>query len=342
MNILKADLGSAVSAGIIDDVQADKLWLHFESLRPDQSRFQGLHVIYYFGGVLILASMSWFLTLAWNDGLAIMMISGLFALLYMVAGNSLWKKQNLKIPGGLLITAAVGLTPVFVYGFQSFTGMWTVTDLYGGYHQYVRGQWFFMEGATIAAGLSALRFYKFPFLTFPVAVTLWYMSMDLTPLLFGKADFTWDDRKLVSCIFGLIMLAASFHIDRRFKDDDFAFWTYLYGLLAFWGGLSLMDSDSELGKFIYCLLNVGFMIVAVFLRRRVFAIFGTLGVLIYLSHLTYKVFQDSFTFPIAVALLGICILFLGVQYQKNKKSVEAFVESLLPTILKKWRPEERA
>lgn len=343
MKILNSDLNSAVQKGIINADQAAKLWNHLESLRPDQARFQGLHVLYYFGGVLILASMSWFLTTAWKDGVSIMAISGLFTLMYVIAGNILWNKQNLKIPGGLFITAAVGLTPVFIYGFQRATGLWpqeTPGD-YHDFHIWIKGSWFFMEIGTIIAAIVALKFFRFTFITFPLAITLWYMSMDLTPLLFGKNDFNLDERKLVSCIFGFVVLVGSYFVDRKYRDIDFAFWTYLYGMLAFWGGLSLMDSNSELNKFIYCLLNVGFIVAAVYLRRRVFMVFGTLGVLGYTSHLAWKVFKDSYSFPIVLALLGILIVFLGVKYQKNKDKFETCIEGYLPAFLMKWRPSER-
>ena len=344
MKILKSDLDSAVLKGIISPEQANELNSHFESLRPEQARFIGLHVLYYFGGLLILASMSWFLTTAWNDGLLVMGISSLFGVLYLTVGRNLWTKQNLKVPGGLLITAAVGLTPVFIYGFQKATGLWLeqAPTSYKDYHMWVKGNWFFMELGTIFAALIALRFYRFTFITFPLAFSLWYMSMDLTPILFGKDDFTFDERKIVSCIFGFIVLVLSYFVDKKYKDIDFAFWTYLYGMLAFWGGLSLMDSTSEINKFIYCLLNILFIVAAVYLRRKVFLVFGTLGVLGYISHLAWKVFKDSYAFPLILAVLGLLIVFLGVKYQKNKVQFESFIEKHLPTFLMKWRPSERA
>lgn len=344
MKIIKSDLDSAAQNGLITFDQSNHLWNYFESLRPEQSRFQGLHVLYYFGGVLILASMSWFLTTAWSSGGAIMAISGLFALMYLMAGNTLWSKQDLKIPGGLLITAAVALTPVFIYGFQKATGL-GLQEMNGGfndYHALVKGQWLFMELATVFAAVMALRYFQFTFITFPLALTLWYMSMDLTPLLFGKDEYNWDERKIVSCVFGLFVLIGSYFVDKKFKKVDFAFWTYLYGMLAFWIALSMMDSNSEFGKFIYCVINVGFIILSVYLRRRVFIIFGTLGVFGYLSHLAWQVFKDSYALPVVLALAGIFIVFLGVKYQKNKELFESAVEKQLPTFLMKWRPQERA
>jgi hypothetical protein len=344
MRIIASDLDLAVQKGIINSDQAKQLVLHFEGMRPDQSKFQGLHVLYYIGGVLILASMSWFLTTAWESGVAITAISGLFALMYLIVGHGLWNKEDLKIPGGLLVTAAVGLTPVFVYGLQKATGFWPLGEpgAYGDYHIWVKGSWLFMEVATIIAAAIALRFFHFPFLTFPLAFTLWYMSMDLTPLIFGRDDFGWEDRETVSLVFGLIVLIGSYFVDRKIKEKDFAFWTYLYGMLAFWGSLSMMDSGSELGKLFYCALNIGFFFFAVYLRRRVFLVFGTLGVLGYIGHLAWTLFKDSYAFPIALAFLGLLIVYLGIKYQKNKTSFEAYIEKLLPTFLMKWRPDERA
>ncbi len=343
MKILNSDLDTAVEKGIINSEQASKLWQHFDSLRRDQAQFHGLHVLYYFGGVLILASMSWFLTSAWSDGRAIMLISGIFAAMYLIVGHSLWKKENLKIPGGLLVTAAVGLTPVFIYGFQHAMGLWPESEpgAYQNYHIFVKASWFYMEVGTVIAALIALRFFQFTFITFPLALSLWYLSMDLTPLIFGNSDYNWDERKIVSCVFGFIVLGFSYYADKIFKKTDYAFWTYLYGMLAFWGGLSSMQSDSEFNKLIYCLLNILFIITSVYLRRKVFLVFGTVGVLAYVSHLAWQVFKDSYILPIALALAGISVVYLGVQYQKNQKRFEAAIEKSLPNFLMKWRPIER-
>jgi hypothetical protein len=61
------------------------------------------------------------------------------------------------------------------------------------------------------------------------------MSMDLTPFLFGEADSTWELRKLVSLWFGLLIALLAFWVDIRARHDkDFAFWLYLFGIIAFW------------------------------------------------------------------------------------------------------------
>jgi hypothetical protein len=343
MKILKKDLQNAAQEGIISSGQVDDLWSYLNSVREDSPRFNGVNLIYYFGGILVLASMSWFLTKVWRDGISLMLISTAFAIAFLLTAKNLWHKENLKTPAGLLVTAAVGLTPLFVFGFQQHFKLWPVPGVYDyrDYHIYVRYNWIAMEVATVIAAIIALRFYKFPFITFPLAFSLWYLSMDLTPLIFGGDKYSWEERKVVSCVFGIVMLGVAYIVDRKCKDVDFAFWLYLYGLLAFWGGLSSMNSNSELGKFIYCMINIMLIIASVYLHRKAFAVFGALGVMGYISHLAWTVFKDSFMFPIALTVIGILIIIVGVSVQKNKAKVVAVIENLLPTFLLKWRPEER-
>jgi hypothetical protein len=343
MKILKTDLDSAVRKGLITTQQSDKLWSYFENLREHQPKFSALHIWYYFGGLLIISSMTWLLSTVWDNGYALMLISVLFSLLYVFIGNQLWKKEETRIPGGLLITAAVTLVPLFVYGLEIVTGLWPqgAPGTYHDYYIWVKGSWFFIEIATIIAAVVALRYYQFPFITFPLAFTLWFMSMDLTPLLFGKTEYTFEEARLVSCIFGFLMLVLSYIIDKNYREVDYAFWTYLYGMLAFWGGLSMMESNSELGKFIYFLLNVGFVFLSVYLRRKIFLIFGAIGVFVYLGHLAWDIFENSFVFSFALTFIGIGIILLGVKFQKNRQKIDANIESWIPKFLIKWRPEER-
>jgi len=164
--------------------------------------------------------------------------------------------------------------------------------------------------------------------------------MDLTPLLLRKNEFSWNERLWVSLIFGALILILSYVVDRRTRED-YAFWGYLFGLMAFWGGLSLMQSSSELNKFLYCLVNLGLMLLAIFLDRRAFLVFGALGVFGYLGHLSYEVFKDSMMFPFALSVLGLLIIFLGIKYQRNREAIEAAILNLIPDGLKNLRPTAR-
>ncbi len=47
-----------------------------------------------------------------------------------------------------------------------------------------------MELGTLAIGAIIAWKYKYPFLVMPIAVTLWYMTMDITVMISG-GDNTW-------------------------------------------------------------------------------------------------------------------------------------------------------
>ena len=344
MDISKEDVFWAASEGLISTQQAGALWKALESRSTIRPRFDLAHVAYYFGAMIVISAMGWFMTLAWErfGGGGIFLISAIYALCFVLAGRTLWYKEDLKIPGGLLFTMAVSMTPLAIYGLERLTGIWPQGDpgVYRGYHFWVKGSWFLMEAGTILAGLIALKFIRFPFLTAPIAFSLWYMSMDLTPLWFGKINFSWNERLWVSLWFGLAVLLVSYLVDRRTRED-YAFWGYLFGMLAFWGGLSLMETGGELRRFLYCLINVGLILLSVLLERRVFIVFGALGVSWYLGYLAYSVFRDSLMFPFALTLLGIAIIYLGIKYQRNRMLIERVILGLVPESFKRLLPKER-
>lgn len=246
-----------------------------------------------------MGAMGWLLTEAWmtlGDG-ALLSI----ALVY-IAGITLFalslQRRAQPIAAGVLAAVAVAIVPLAVFAIERLVGWWPLDDSQGDYHQYytyVQGGWLTMEVATVLAGLLMLRLVPFPFIVMPIAVALWFMSMDLSEWFYGDV-FSWEQRRTVSLWFGLGLLLVFVVIDGR-TERDYAFWGYLAGLTAFWGGLTLLDSASEWGKFLYCLVNLGLMGLAVLLRRPVFMVFGAMGVAAYLGYLSYEVFADSLLFP---------------------------------------------
>ncbi|MGC1490740.1 MAG: hypothetical protein WA798_05155 [Candidatus Acidiferrum sp.] len=344
MKISRDDLDSAVREGVLQADQAAALWARLERPSVGRQPFDLAHVAYYLGALVFMSAMGWFMTLGWQrfGGGGILLISLIYGVLFALAGRTLWFRENLKVPGGLLVTLAVWMTPLAIYGAEEWLKLWPQGDpgTFRDFHIWINASWLLMEVGTIIAGLIALRFVRFPFLTFPVAFSLWYMSMDLTPMFFRRSSFSWDERLWVSACFGLAVLLVTFLVDRRTKED-FAYWGYLFGLLAFWGGLSLMDSGSELRKFLYCMINLALMFVAVFLERRAFLVFGAIGVFAYLGNLSYTVFKDSMLFPMALTLIGLLVIFLGVSYQRNRARIEQFVLSLTPETIQRLRPTAR-
>ena len=337
------DLARAVSAGILQPGQ-DQALLDFLRRQPQAGgSFQLAHVAFYFGALLIMGAMGWLLTEAWmtlGDGalLAIAMayIGGitLFALSMQRRGQ--------PIAAGVLGAVAVSIVPLAVFAIERLAGWWPLDDAQGDYHHYytyVQGGWLAMEAATVLAGLLMLRLIPFPFIVMPIAVALWFMSMDLSEWFYGDV-FSWEQRRTVSLWFGLGLLLVFVVIDGR-TERDYAFWGYLAGLTAFWGGLTLLDSASEWGKFLYCLINLGLMGLAVLLRRPLFMVFGAMGVAAYLGYLSYEVFADSLLFPVVLTLIGLGVIVLGVQYQKRRERLSESMQAKLPQWLQAALPALR-
>jgi Ca2+/Na+ antiporter len=95
-----------------------------------------------------------------------------------------------------------------------------------------------------------------------------------------------------------------------------------------------MSSGSELGKFAYCMINVGMILVGALLGRRVFAVCGGLGVAGYLGYLAQRVFKDSLLFPFALSLIGLAIIALGVLWQRHEAEWSARLRNTLPKALR--------
>lgn len=344
LKIKKKDLEWASKEGHISTEQIDPLWSALKSRPVVKSKFDLINVIYYFGILLIIIGMGWFVDEAWEtaDGPTLFTLGVLYASIFSYIAHYLYNKKKLVIAGGTVATVAVCLVPLAILGFQMMTGLWPTrsAERYQNYYIWIKGSWIFLELGTIAAGLIMLRFIKFAFISAPIFLSLWFMSMDLTSLLFGKVDYSWRERKLASVIFGAILLLISYLWDRRAKLD-YAFWGYLFGISAFWFALSPMTSNSELSMFIYFCVNLFFILISILFERKIFIIFGVLGCTRYLVYLIAEVFKDSLSFPIIICIIGLVIIAVGIKYQKDKEAIDKKLIEMLPQFLLDLSPARR-
>ena len=335
MDVTKKNLEQAAAENIISDQQAEALYDYLANLFQDAPKFTFTHVLYYLGGLIAIGAMTLFMNLGWESfgGAGIFFISLLYAGVGLKISNS-FAAKSLNIPAGICATFVVCLTPLAIYGLQQWLGVWPDESVYRDYHRYIKWHWLYMELSTLAIGAFVAWKYKYPFLIMPIAVTLWYMTMDITAMISG-GDFNWELRKLVSLYSGLLMIGLAFWIDiRSHEKADYAFWVYIFGVMAFWGGLSFQHSDSELSKFIYFCINLLMIGTGVLLVRRVFVVFGALGSCGYLGYLASDVFKDSWLFPAALTAIGLGIIYLGVLWQKHEKAIAQKSRSYLPLPLR--------
>jgi len=342
------DLRAAVSAGIINPGQLEPLLAFLATREPAQpaasaAKFDVVHLLWYMGALVVITAMGLFSTLAFSQmgGPALTATALVYAALFAGAGHYLWTVRKLTTPGGLLIAVAVSMIPLAVYGVQDTYDAWnqfgkpgTVRDFY----VWVKGSWIFMELGTIAGSIVALRFYRFPFIVFMAAFALWFLSMDIVPWITGQPIGNWEVSRRVSVWFGLGIIIAAVIVNMRQRSGDFAFWLYLFGVMTFWGGITASSYGTPVDKALYCAMNFGFMLLAAFLGRRVFAVFGTVGIAFYLGDLANKVFKDSMLFPFALSLIGIGIIAFGLYYHRHQAAISSWVERHLPEALKRLRP----
>jgi hypothetical protein len=246
--------------------------------------------------------------------------------LLVATALGLWLQgMGYRVAGGLLVTVAVSLVPLITYSIEDLLGLWPgpKPGPYQDFFPLIRASWIAMELATAAATAIALRFVAFGFLTAPMALALWFFSMDAAAWLGGSYWDSWYGRQQVSVAVGLLTLVLGFLLERTMSksdaaaSEDYPFWCYLFGLLAFWGGLTSMHSTSEVNQALYGALNLGLIGIAVRSRRATFLVFGALGFHLYVGHLAYSVFGTSLLFPFVVALLGLSLILVTVWAQRH-------------------------
>ena len=358
MRLTKQSLNEAVAAGVVTQAAADQLWsfLTDRAGTTDRPRFDLTNLLWYLGALIVMSAMGLFSTEAFSrwGGAALTATALAYAGVFVAAGHYFWRVQGLRVLGGLLIAVAVSMAPLATYGIQEAFGWWTHgdPDTYRDFFVWVTGSWVFMSLSAIAAGLIALRVYRFPLITLVIAVALWFLSMDLVPWFAGAPPSLADDlqayraywrdllelRGIVSTLFGLLVLIGSWMIDVRTRAD-LTFWPHLSAGLCLLGGLFFWLTDGSREWTLLCAISLLLLLISVFLQRRSYAVFGGIGVLSYLGYLSSEVFDDVILFSFALTLVGVLVMAVGYAYFRNVRRLELWMDRALPDALKRLRPQ---
>lgn len=327
-------MNKAVDAKIITQKQLEQL-LEFIKTQPNQSpAFNLSNVLYYLGGLIAIGAMSLFMTLGWElfGGFGIFFICICYGILGL-ALTHIFQQRHYSIPAGICATFVICLVPLAIYGLQVGLGLWPDDSVFREYNYYIKWNWIFMELGTLAVGAILIWCYRYPFMLMPIAVTLWYMSMDLTSMI-AQGSYSFELAAKVSMYFGIAMLVFAFWVDIRSRQSaDYAFWLYLFAVITFWGGLTSLHSDNEFSKFIYLCINLLMILIGLGLNRKVFVVFGGLGVCIYVGYLAYQVFMDSYLFPVILTVIGMAVIVLGILWQKYEAKMTMVIRKRLPKAL---------
>lgn len=356
MDIDRDDLDWAAEEGIVSAEQAGRLWGALQDRAEPRSVWHDPSTLaYYAGALVVIVAMGWFAVRV-ADAFGPLVLAGTaagYGIAFAGAGAYLRREVDLGVAGGLLVVVAVTMVPVVVYGLERGMGLWTVVvqgaeglallpaPSIRGWTQadlvaHLQESWVPEEGATVVAAAAALRYVRFPFLTAPAAFALWHMAVVSGPELFGTP---WSENTELwgTVVLGAATIGGAYAIDRRARAD-YAFWGYLFGLAAFWGGLTAMDGGSEWAYFGYFLVNAVLVLGAVILRQWPFLGFGALGTLLYLAHLAGEVFAGSILYPLALSGLGVGLIYAGIMYQRNRAAIDRWLRAALPPVLRNLAP----
>jgi hypothetical protein len=352
-----SDLDAAVAAGLLDPALRTKLVSFAAKRRQTASdsaaetaapspKFESVHVLYYAGALIIIGAMGLFANAAFDNlgGRALTAIAIVYAVGFLWLGSALWSKPETRTPGGLCVAVAVSMAPLAIYGVQDALNLWPADkpDSYHDFYPLINGSWVYMEIGALAASALALRKFPFPFILLIAAVALWFLSMDLAALIAYRRQpdwaTDWQLRLTVSKIFGVAMIAVAWALDLKWgKLGDFGFWLHLFGAMTLWGAVSWGNGD-EFDKAVYCAFNIAFIALGLFLGRRVYAVFGTIGIAMYLGHLVSDVFRDVFAFSFALSAIGLAIILAGVYLERRRSAINAYFDSYLPEFVRALRP----
>ena len=297
VNFSVSDIRDAGADGVIAPDDAERL-IHWLGGRPTDETgdaapettkgFNLVTVAYYFGAMLMISACAWFLGDKWDSLGSAGVLATCLVYFAVASGLGWWLRgRGYKVGGGLLITVAVCLTPLIVFCIEDLTGFrpgireTNDPTKYKDFYPYIRSAWILMELATMAVTLIALIRVRFGFLTDAACVLTVVLFDGHRGLVSRKRSSGLEHRSLDRRAHRrAVTILAGYAFDRTLnkpeeKSEDFAFWCYLFGLMAFWGGLTSIDSDSETGKFIYFLVNIGLAAVSLYLRRSVFLVFGS-------------------------------------------------------------------
>jgi hypothetical protein len=283
------------------------------------SRVSLLGVLYFGGALIVISGMTLFMTIGWESfgGGGIFFISFAYWAIFTAVATHFWNQPEFQLVGGLLHTVAVCMTPLAVYGLQKAFKI-RVGDMlqtYSDFSHYVSGGWIYMELVTVVVASITLYYVRFPFLTAPIAFILFFMSMDVTPLLFGKHSWGWDERSKVSIVFGANMLLLAWWIDRQ-TVQDFSFWLYLFGGLAFTGGmLAHTPSKKASARMTFLALHVLMIYFSLVFQRGTLLFYGFVALCFFygLSIIEIGRYKPRIFETYSIALNG--VLLLAISYR---------------------------
>jgi len=347
VEIHRRDLDRAVADGLVTAEQAESLWGTLGGASTDRTptRANGPGKGRALSLLLGAAGASggvWLLVLGWErfggaGGLFVSVALGLFLL-----RAGLWAcGRSHPEAGALLVAVAVAMAPVAVRGAQHWLGLDGALDApVSDLSSWTLSHGFLPAVAAVIAAALAAWFVPAPFLSAVLVAALWFLAMDGAAAVFGPGVL-WGQRALLSSVLGLVVLGAGVAVDGR-AGRDRAFWLYLAGLVAFSGGLASHHAGSNIALAFDGAVHGSLVFLAFALRRRMFAVFGAVGLASVLGQVAERTLVDA-AVPLVFAGVALALAGGAVAYDRFEAAWSSALRARFPGSVRRLLPPlERA
>lgn len=286
--------------------------------------------LFYLGTFVVLAALFWlFDSLNGRGGDAGLVGWTTLGLAALVAVAEFLRRAERPVLAGLSAFTGLIVFAVWVGSIEDWLG-YGPADSESFFQPEFEFSLLVIEVLVVAAGLAAVRFFRFPLLMLPVALVAWYGLVDNAALLVGETGN--DAHAVLSIGVGLLLVAAGIWLDRN-ERKAYAFWSHVVGGVAVAGGILELLGNDDWSWALGGAVALAYIAVAALLARSSYAVIGAIGVLVVGSHFIEQWYSSlSIPFlleasgnsaewkgPVSYIVLGLILVVLGVLVERVRR-----------------------
>jgi hypothetical protein len=298
--------------------------------------------LFYLGTLVVLVAVLWLLESLNGPDSDLGLVGWATLALAALVGIAEWlRRAELPILAGLAAFISLIVFAVWVGSTLDWLGF--EPEESGSFFQReFGGPLLVIEAAIVAAGVAAVRLFRFPLLMLPVALVAWYGLVDNISLLAG--DPGDDAHAVVAILVGLLLVGAAVWLDRNDRSP-YAFWPHVVGSVAVGGGILELLGNDDWAWALGGLISLAYVGAARVFGRSNYAVIGAIGVLAvggYFIEQWYSFISIPFFFegdgssgstwegPLGFIVLGALLVVLGLLVDRGTRARGHRVSSRSP------------
>lgn len=334
-----------MAEGIVSREQSMKLWAFFEKRRPGRG-LDSPHVLYYLGGLTVLATLSYLLVDQWQkkQTSVLFLTLSLMTLFFCLSAHYLQNAKKIAVPAGLCAV----LASISFYGSLTFllTLLGWDAPLPAGIGP-LKSEFILLRNASLPGigglGLAVFmsRRIRFPFQIFVVFCfleSLWKDAISFTLRYGGWAPMQaqcptcppYDMLAKAGVFFGLICLYVADRMERNNRKAE-ALWVHLLAnmtILSSFNSATYAFTQHHWLAALSFAFYMGLLVLSVIGRRTVLSVTALLGIGDFIYFLLGSFFKNSILFPYLLIAAGTGIIYMGVYYKRNQEKIEVFIRKI--------------